>query len=784
MRLSLRLVPAVIAVVLVSERGLGATFNVANGDVYGPNGLVAALNASSTNNADDTINLAVGGVYTLTVVDNTTFGANGLPVVAQDNSHALTINGNGSVIQRSTAGGTPTFRILLVACTTQCANKQTTLNDLTLQRGAAVTASGGAIRLDFDGKLTLNNCVLADNITNDSGGAISQGGRSLTLTGCTFSNNQADRGGAVETSTTLTATSCTFNGNHTVAGPGGALYNFGNVAIADLTNCTFDNNTRNPGGGTQGGGIFNNINASGAGATDAIMTLTHCTFNLTDVLNSGTYTGGDAPTGLITLRNCLFNASALINSTNPGHDRVRIISSGYNLSSGDGGGNLIGPNDQISTNPRIDPLGLQNYGGPTATIALLAESPGIDRGYSFGVATDQRGFLRPRDLAPFPNGPGSDGSDIGAFEGNDPRQGGPVFVVNDAADQDDGFCGGVDCSLREAIAAANAASDANTITFAANITGTITLSSPLGTLIVNNPVTINGPGARVLALSGGNTTRVFSFSNGTSALSGLTIRDGRFASLSSNTPAAGGAVSNGATLAVNDCAFLNNQIVGGNNTSGGISGTTGGNGRGGAIVNLNGGILTVNRSTFAGNTATGGRGFNSTTTTGGTGGGGQGAAVENDPGGTLTINNCTFANNTATGGPGGASIATGAHGGTGGAANGAVYNRDTMTVTASTFSGNTGVGGAGGMGPMPRDDGEPGQASGGLENNGDFQQHPAHYDQRRQHREHRTGREGHVHFPRLQPDRRGGFRERLQCDRRSDGHHGRAAAGAARGPDQ
>ena len=273
-------------------------------------------------------------------------------------------------------------------------------------------------------------------------------------------------------------------------------------------------------------------------------------------------------------------------------------------------------------------------------------------------------------------------------------------------------------ALREAIAAANAASDANTITFAGNISGTITVGSSLGTLSITNPVTINGPGARVLAVSGGNSTRVFSFSSGTSALSGLTIRDGRFASLSSNTPAAGGAVSNSATLAVNDCAFLNNQIVGGNNTSGGISGTIGGNGRGGAIVNLNGGILTVNRSTFAGNSATGGRGFNSTTTTGGTGGGGQGAALENDPGGTLTINNCTFANNTATGGPGGASIATGAHGGTGGAANGAVYNRGTMTVTASTFSGNTGVGGAGGMGPDPRDDGEPGQASGGLENNG------------------------------------------------------------------
>ena len=326
-RLSLPFFLAASACLIVPAELIGATFNVANGDVYGVNGLVAALNASSNNNQDDTINLAVGGVYTLTVVNNTTFGANGLPVVSQDNGRALTINGNGSVIQRSTAGGTPTFRILLVACTTQCASKQTTLNNLTIQRGAAVTDSGGAIRLDFDGNLTLNNCVLADNIANDGGGGISNGGRSVSLTGCTFSNNQADRGGAISNGTTLTAVNCTFVGNHTVAGPGGALYNFGNVAIADLTNCTFDNNTRNPGGGTQGGGIFNNITTGGVGATDAIMTLTHCTLNQTDVLNSGTYTGGDPPTCLLTVRNCLFNASGLINSTNPGHDRVRIISS-------------------------------------------------------------------------------------------------------------------------------------------------------------------------------------------------------------------------------------------------------------------------------------------------------------------------------------------------------------------------------------------------------------------------------------------------------------------------
>ena len=50
---------------------------------------------------------------------------------------------------------------------------------------------------------------------------------------------------------------------------------------------------------------------------------------------------------------------------------------------------------------------LANYGGPTATMALLPGSPAIDAGISVaGVTTDQRGIARPQGSAP----------DIGAFE--------------------------------------------------------------------------------------------------------------------------------------------------------------------------------------------------------------------------------------------------------------------------------------------------------------------------------------------------------------------------------
>ena len=50
-----------------------------------------------------------------------------------------------------------------------------------------------------------------------------------------------------------------------------------------------------------------------------------------------------------------------------------VISSGWNLSSDNGGGFLTGTDDQINTDPKLDPAGLQDNGGPTQTIALIAE---------------------------------------------------------------------------------------------------------------------------------------------------------------------------------------------------------------------------------------------------------------------------------------------------------------------------------------------------------------------------------------------------------------------------
>src|SRR5205085_5717173 len=60
-------------------------------------------------------------------------------------------------------------------------------------------------------------------------------------------------------------------------------------------------------------------------------------------------------------------------------------------------------------------------------------------------------------------------------------------------------------SLRDAINAADY--DGDTINFAPGVTGTITLTS--GHLVITKNLTISGPGANVLTISGGMASRIF-----------------------------------------------------------------------------------------------------------------------------------------------------------------------------------------------------------------------------------------------------------------------------------
>ncbi len=510
-------------------------------------------------------------------------------------------------------------------------------------------------------------------------------------------------GGIFNEDGTASLTNCTLAGNSAVAG--GAISNESPFASSrtsaiHLRNCTLSGNTIT----SQAGTIIDNENSTND-FVDARLDLTGCTLNGSG--NNGASGIYEQSSGVghhtqITLANCILNQCPL-RYDEIANGSAGIFSLGYNLSNDSGsgvlGGNLANGTDQINTDPGLDPLGLQNNGGPTQTIALTFGSAAIDKGKSFGSTTDQRGVARPYDNASIPNASGGDGSDIGAYEApQDPQQSGvPSFIVTTTDDHNDGVCSGADCTLREAIQAVGGRGS-GTITFASNVTGTITLQALLGELDVNGSATIIGPGARVLAVSGNENHRVFGFNTGTSTVFGLTIRDGWMAGGATGASNLGGGVLNQATLTLNDCAFTNNFVAG--VSAGASSGNNGGSGQGGGIYNA--GTLTLNRCTFyritSGNVAGGGNGGAdlSPLSRGGAGGSGQGGAVFNALSSTLFVNNCTFNGNSAAGGSGG----TGTQfGGNGGAANGgAICNQGTMTVTACTLSGNFGSSGLGAHG--------------------------------------------------------------------------------------
>jgi len=180
-------------------------------------------------------------------------------------------------------------------------------------------------------------------------------------------------------------------------------------------------------------------------------------------------------------------------------------------------------------------------------------------------------------------------------------------------------------------------------------------------LQVNHSVTIDGPGANELSLSGNNSSRVFEIEAGQAAISGLTITDGHEVA------------SNGGGILVDAGATLNlDQAVVAKNSASADS--TGSNyGSGGGIEND--GSLTVTQSVFTNNLASGGSSTNPITE------GSAGGAIDSQ-GPSLSVSNCAFTSNQAVG------PATGTGEGNGGAIN----TSSPGTITDSTFKCNEALG--------------------------------------------------------------------------------------------
>jgi CSLREA domain-containing protein len=226
------------------------------------------------------------------------------------------------------------------------------------------------------------------------GGGVYNAGGTLSLTGVTLKDNNANCGGGIYNDGTLTLAESAVSGNVASGftnGLGGGIYNTGTGTLI-VINSTFSSNSvsGNTGYGGYGGGVINNGGA---------MTIAGSTFSGNSATTAG---GGIYNAGSWNADNTLI----ALNTAPSGTDVAgSATSGGYNLigNSTDSGGWIL--SDKQNLDPQLDPAGLQDNGGPTPTIALLSGSPAVDAGNTT-LTTDQRGVSRPQGSA----------DDIGAFE--------------------------------------------------------------------------------------------------------------------------------------------------------------------------------------------------------------------------------------------------------------------------------------------------------------------------------------------------------------------------------
>lgn len=260
-------------------------------------------------------------------------------------------------------------------------------------------------------------------------------------------------------------------------------------------------------------------------------------------------------------------------------------------------------------------------------------------------------------------------------------------------------------SLRQAILDTNVAASDDAIVFSSSLSGTITLTS--GQLGITGNLTINGPGADTLTISGNpdESWRIFVIETGATVnIEGLTLKEGggggilnrgtltvSHNTLSRNHSAGydrGGGIDNLGTLTVSHSTLSDNSTGGFSSGGGGISSsatavvthtTLSGNSSsgywsvGGGINNT--GVMTVIYSTVSGNGARNDSGIaNSGTliltnsTVSGNGGGWNAGGIGND--GTLTLINSTVTGNSVT------------------TAGGGIVNRGTLTLGNTIVAGN------------------------------------------------------------------------------------------------
>jgi hypothetical protein len=333
------------------------TIIVSNSNDSGPGSLRQAL--LDANDGDTIDATGISGVITLTTGE-----------LAVDKS--VTINGAAADVLA--VDGNATSRVFQIGT-----GKTVTISGLTIRNGHDDT-TGGGIDNESGATLTITNSTLSGNTAGSVG-------------------NPAVEGGGIFNSGTLTIVNSTVSANAAggISGGGGGMFNGGTLTIV---NSTVSDNTAIKGAGVDNGSVTNTVtitNSTFSGNAASVYggacfnggTMHIANSTLSDN-SAGVFGGGILNFGPLQIGNTILNRGD--SGENIHSFGGTITSTGFNLSSDDGGGFLTGPGDQINTDPVLGPL--QNNGGLTFTHSLLPGSPAIDAGdpnFTPPPSFDQRG---------------------------------------------------------------------------------------------------------------------------------------------------------------------------------------------------------------------------------------------------------------------------------------------------------------------------------------------------------------------------------------------------------
>ena len=243
--------------------------------------LRGAIQAANVNATADGISIEIPASDPNCVGGNCTIN---LTAALPDLSTSMSITGPGPdmlTVQRSTASGTPNFRIFNVTTVFTV-----TISGMTIRGGNA--NFGGGIQNFSSGTVNVTNCRLSSNVASGGGGGIfNSSSGTVNVTNSTLSSNVASGfgGGIFNSSTgTVNVTNSRLTRNRATAfganspASGGGIYN-NSTGTVNVTNSTLDNNFAEASGiSAIGGGIFNR--------------------GTVNVTNSTLNTNGAVPTGI------------------------------------------------------------------------------------------------------------------------------------------------------------------------------------------------------------------------------------------------------------------------------------------------------------------------------------------------------------------------------------------------------------------------------------------------------------------------------------------------------